>query len=388
MVDIRAPGVDDTQVDALLRLIREQAFVYAGAGSGNRLYQEALTEFDRFGVNIALPNHETSGITFITRPEINLDTSSVRQDNILATLDDKGPDTIAFHLRCMLDARLAKEPKSILRTNADKSRIINNDSPFINMLTNSFVSIQGAPDYILDTETSEGGFFGEDQTLALGSNRGNATSEVSISFKEIHGGIIRALFYYWVRWMDMSQLGTVVPYPYYIAARKLSYTCSIYRFILDPSKRTITAWAKYTGCFPKLGMSGAIFNVGEAEHYLSSAMTVTIPFTVNHVEYMNPLIFRDFNKLMRKFAGDYTSTKVLVPPEAEYNFKGLPYIDEYGGLNELQFYADESELVDPLEPAIASVRNNIAESIRARIQQDESPLVNSPEILPEGTFDV
>ena len=359
------PGVTEADVSRLLRAATVQSSIYSGAGNKDAVYQTALSKIDRFGYNPVLMNMEKSGLTFITRPELNLTTSSIRQHSILATLDTLEPNSLQYTIRCLLDTTFARRADNKARS--ETAPFLNNELPFITPLTNCLQSISGWPDMVLDTETTEGGFFSEDQTFVKGSDFNNRSYDFSLTFRDIQGGFIMSLFLYWIYWMALAARGTVIPYPETISDRNLCYTCSIYRFVLDPSLKTITKWSKATGCFPKSVPIGNSFNINEKEHFLSSNIQFTIPFQVNHVEYMEPSIFSDFNFLMSDFAGaNYwkASDRVSADNIPEHNFKGIPWIDVESGVNELKFICRPEELHSPLLTELEMIKRKVANATR------------------------
>jgi len=100
-------------------------------------------------------------------------------------------------------------------------------------------------------------------------------------------------------------------------------------------------YAKATGCFPKNISIGDSFNTTEGEHMVKSNHDISVNFSVNHVEYHQPLIFSDFNLLMSKFSR-IDETQIgkkyqLLDNVPENNFIGYPYIDRWSGENRLLF---------------------------------------------------
>lgn len=361
------PGVSMSDVETLLSAAIEDSSISSGVGSFHGTYQTALSQFDRFGNFRTIPNTEKVGLTFITRPKLNLSKTSLRQSAIMATLATLDSRSLPFSIRCMLDTEFCFRPEN--RNFVADSPFVNGESPFIIPLTNTLQSISGWPDFVVDTETSEGGFFSEDQTIAKGSDFLNRTYDLTLTFRDIQGGYVMALMLYWIYWIALAARGIVTAYPQDISARRLSYTCSIYRFVLDPSMKTITKWAKATGCFPRALPIGNSFNVSEGETFLSSNMSFSIPFTVNHVEYMDPRIFQDFNTLMQKpqFAGpEYYKRKGLIAAtnEAQYNFKGLPWIDTQTGANELKWMCYPEELDSSVDSKLEELRRKVDQRTR------------------------
>jgi hypothetical protein len=357
-------SISEEDLSQLLEAVSEQSRKYSGGGSYHGTYQTFMSKINRYGVNFNLMNAEVAGLTFITRPKLNLTSGNIKQHPVLATMDTSYAQSLTFAIRCLLDTKFAGKSPGLRDTDllrkarmeilkqADASAFLNNDVPFIIPLTNGMESITGWSDFVLDTETTEGDIFSGDQIFAKGSDMLNRATDLSLTFRDIPGGVLRSLLYYWVFWIALAAKGVVNAYPEDIAARRLPYTCSIYRFILDTSKRTIVMWSKATGCFPRAFPIGNMFNVNEYESHLSSSTRFTVPFAVNHIEYANPQILMDFNMIMSTFAGrnyQNRSDYVITTNLPENNFVGIPYIDIYNGTNELQFLATADELDNPAD---------------------------------------
>ena len=354
-----------------------QSYRSFGAGDSEAQYQTVLSGFDRFGKNAILANHELVGYTFITRPKLNFSTQSLRQDRILAMLDTVDPHSLHFAIRCYLDTKFANDYKFASKTTI--CPFFNDLSPFIIPLSNCLVNISGVPDYIVETETSDGGYFSEDQTHVIGSDRMNRTSDLTLTFRDIQGGFIFSLFLFWIRYMDMVSRGEVMAYMDDIEARRLNYTVSIYRFLLDPSRTTITKWGKFTGCFPKNVPLGSVFGFNDRDSFVSGASQLSIPWTANHFDPMDPLIFREFNSLITKYAGipanmdatdktrkqfktDY-STYTVAGNTPDTNFKGIPWIDIPGQLNRFVYLLEESETQNPLSSTWTSIQQDLKNAV-------------------------
>ena len=245
---------------------------------------------------------------------------------------------------------------------AKKCPFFNWESPFIIPLSNNLMYQSGWPDPVLEPETSDAGFFSEDFTIIKGSDRLNRTYEVNLTFRDILGGFVISMLYMWHHYIELVVRGDTTAYPEDIDARRVNYTCSIYRFILDQSRQVITKWAKGTGCIPRSPPLGNMFNYGEGENYIRSAERFSIPFIVNKVEYMDPIIFRDFNTLVKRFSptarawanGNPGNEVVVAGMDPAQNFIGVPYIDTAGGQNRLDFLCSAADLADPYASQLAT----------------------------------
>lgn len=367
------PDLWTSLTDQMYEAVTQSAFRSSGGGSFSSLWQTVLSRVDRYGYNPMPPNHEVAGLTFITKPKLNLMDSSLQQDRVMATLATLDPMSLPFSIRCYLDSRFSRGSitgGSNYAAAAKQCPFFNSDLPFIVPLSNCLQSITGFPDFNIDEETTEGGFFGEDQAFAKGSDMNMKAVDLSLTFRDIQGGYIMALFIYWTRYIALVTRGLMLAYPEDIVNRRLNYTCSVYRFVLDPSRRYIVKWAKATGCFPKSVPIGNVFNITERENYLHASSQFSIPFKANVVEYMDPIIFRDFNFIVNQYAGggsgDFSGRAAwqtnlqIAPNTASTNFAGIPYINTTPtGMNELQFWCKPEELTDSFQAVLASISNQL-----------------------------
>jgi len=319
----------------------------AGGGYNNRL-QVFMRGIDRYQRSIMQTNTEHSGLTFITRPRLNLQEVSLDQDRRFAPL--KVPEPSMGHaIRCYLDTVFSKTVRGEINSN-----LIDKRSPWFTPLMNGLVGISGFPDPVLQTETTNTGFFSEDQTFAKGYDELNKTYDLSLTFKDPQNGPIASIFYYWLLYMHNLTRGIQSAYMDDITYQRLNYTVSIYRFRLDPSRMYITGYAKATGCFPKSVPLGAMFNFGEAELFAPSVGKFTIPFVANKIEYNDYAIIQDFNTLAKRYWPEVNEFNAIsgatrfveIDTAASSNFSGVPYISTAQESNET--LANDGESIDSI----------------------------------------
>lgn len=318
-----------TNADKGVTELIELLYRYTGQGSLINQTELFFSRFDRYGINTLPSNVEHTGLTFFTRPKLPLTRGNLQQVPSLIGLDVNDPMSLAFAIRCWLDTKFCKNGANL--TNVLKCPFFNNESAFNIPLSNACVAQSGWPDPFIQTYTTVGGFFQEDQTFPIGSDRLRKTYDLNFTFKETQGGPILAMLYAWYEVMASLTEGSMVAYAEDIDAQRMCYTVSIYRFLLDPSKRHITHYAKATGCFPKAPPMGALFNQSVGETAVEAAKEISIPFVANKIEYDDPRILLDFNLLVTRYCPDIHTYPIL-RPESYNNFKGLPFVisTQYG----------------------------------------------------------
>lgn len=400
----RIPGTfsDKQAMCNFLEAILDQSNRYAGKGSYNNIFQNFNSRLDRLGGTYVPLNTLNSGYTFITRPRLNLTGANIHNNAIMTTLYANDPKSVAFMMRMLLDTRASRGSALYLGPGIDSGATLTNEildlhkrsiesplfdvyNPFMTPLCNGLKGISGFPDFNLETEENSGDFHSGNFTYAKGSDFNNRSCEMSLEFRDCQGSVILSLFYYWCLYIALQAKGILVPYPDDEFEQRLNYTVSIYRFIMDPSRRNVLWWAKATGCFPKSVPIGSLFNVNQDEITLESAMNFSIPFTANDVKVNDPAILLDFNILMRRYCPDITSSTytTIDSTNAYDNFNALPYVsatDE--GIKLLwkttsRYMDKEYASTGPTESDWDSLTKDVTESQEKNKQKVKDQLSNS-----------
>jgi len=310
--------------------------LYSNVGGGKyTAFHDCIYGIDHTRNTIYMPEYENHGISFFTRPKLNLTSSSLRTDRTLSLLDTLDTSSIAFAIRAQLDTNLTKYYK----LSTDKSPFFNRENPFIPMLSNRLLTLNGWPDWMLDVETSEGGFFSESITYPKGHDQLTRNYDLQASFADIQGSVVLILFTMWFQYIHLVTRGTVMAYMEDIESRRMGFTSSIYRFVMDPSNRYILKWGKATGCYPRSVPLGAYFNFDSNAGHVESSMNLSIPFTVaGRVEYYDPIILKEFNMLVERSCTSIKNWPIATPEQKMLlNHQCIPYIDLESGSNELQW---------------------------------------------------
>ncbi len=330
----------DARIAELLGAVNQALYMNTGSRRFST-FQDAMFGIDSIRNTVYMPEMEGHGFTFITRPKLNLSDSSLKTDRVLSLLNTRDSQSITFALRALLDTRFT----GLYNIPTSTSLFLNDSNPFIPVLSNRLLSLNGWPDPTLDVETTEGGFFSESITYPKGHDQLTRNYDISATFSDLQGSIIHILFLIWIRWIHLATRGRVSAYMEDIENRRLSFTSSIYRFVMDPSNRFITKWAKATGCFPRSVPTGAYFNYDANASNVDVAMNMSVPFTVaGKVEYMDPIILQEFNMLVDRRKSAYHLEAAHNEKRMRLNFKCMPYIDIVNGTNELKWLYDPKDV--------------------------------------------
>ena len=390
---------NSTLMQKALDTVTAILFKETALGNNSATLQTVYSKPNRFETNIISQNYEQKGPIFITRPKLNLSQMTLQQDRMLSCINTYDINSVGFMLRCLLDSNFSVfSDASPGRIYADQCKLFNNRSAFILPLSNAITSISGWPDYVLETETTEGGFKSEDLTFGKGWDRLNKTYNLTLTIRDFPGGTIMALFLIWFVYMGLLPTGEALMYGEDADRLRLCYTVSIYIFTLDRSKRFIQKWAKATGCFPIGVPIGRCFDFNEGESFISSSSKFSITFIANKIEYMDPAVFADFNAISQKFYAktndpniifDNSNSSVLgslpsLPAEPKYNFMGIPFIDTHtNNIPELTYKWDTNIDQDPdkdntiTEESLNSIINDSGYLFDASLDERYQNIVNA-----------
>ncbi len=317
-------------------------------------FRDSLIGIDSVKNSLHMSEIEDHGFTFITRPKCNLTTANLRSDRTMMMIDSLDPQTVAYAIRTFLDTSFIRNYKP----NPSTSPFVNDNNPFIPILSNRLVGLSGWPDPVLDVYTSDQGYFSETMTYPNGHDQLSKNYDLTATFNDIQGSVILSIYLMWTRYLMLVTRGVMIAYMEDIEARRLGFTSSIYRFVLDPSKQYITKWAKATGCFPRSIPLGAYFNYDANANSVEGATNMSVPFSVaGKVEYLDPIIMLEFNTLVRRRNTDIDNFKIATPEERQIlNFCCIPYIDM--GTNRLQWRYDSSSAMvrDRLSVSTTSIK--------------------------------
>ena len=194
----------------------DAAFLASGWGEQNYQITNNFAKLNRFGTRFVMDNYLRTGYTFITRPELNLTDYNLKQDRIMNLLNTMDPSTIKFAIRAYLDTRfMRKHINTVVHC-----PYIDYRNPFFTILTNNLVSFSGGPQYTLETATEEPGYFGESQSVVIGSDSYYKPFDLNLEFVDPIGGPIDAIIKFWTRYCELvTQKGVMIMYPDQIGER-------------------------------------------------------------------------------------------------------------------------------------------------------------------------
>lgn len=333
-----------------------------GMGDSFAAMQTIFYGINHRGVGIPIaPNSDQFGLTFFTRPDLNLSYDNCDDDDRLKPYILDKENGLRSACMAYLDPRGAwgsvlsvdKSGKTY-RLKELKSNLIDKNSPFIGMLSNLLTSMSGWPDMVADTYTSTPGIYREEQSIVDGVSEDFSAFDITANFKNIAGDPVTLLFNLWYIYMTRVYAGQMMPYPRNIMGNRIDYNTKIYRLVLDPSRTYVNKIAT-TIAFPTAVSMGAAFNFDNQKPTTEENAQISMNFKCNGVQYNNMADVLQFNRTVGVFdanmrpidATDPTSVlagvdknryKKIEKPWIDYmNWRGRPFINP--ATMELEFYA-------------------------------------------------
>jgi hypothetical protein len=343
-----------TDIQAAIDQISRQS----GYGRRQQAHTNALYGINHRGIGSMIPvNTDNQGITFFTRPRLNLTYHNLAADRTLSTLmaNNGNVETLQRYVRAVLDPISAgKEESNDLLTarqpiDTVKSNLCDNNLAFIGMLTNHLTSLSGWPDVSVDTFTSHEGINKEAWSMVDGQAKIYTTFDLTATFRNVAGDPISLLFNSWIKYASNVYLGRMMPYPDALFQNEIDYMTRIYRFILDPSRQYISKVASVGVAFPYAFSIGGSFDYNSDKPYITgNQQEISVPFRCIGCEYMDPITLREFNIAVQVFNPKMNGQMLangmvkLNPAEAVFhNYYGYPYANEQ--TFELEWWVDPAD---------------------------------------------
>lgn len=324
-------------------------------------------------------NADQHGLTFFTRPDLNLSYDNIKGERIFLPLLTTKENSMFRAIRLLLDRRAFDGEFG----NTIVSSLIDNSNPFICLLSNNLLSMSGWPDVVLDTYTSKEGRAREAWSMGDSKTRNFTVQSMSASFRNMVGDPITLLFFYWVNYISLVYEGRISPKPYMIVENEIDYMTRVYRLVLDPTRRYVRKISCCGAAFPTSVPIGASHNFSIDSPLNQENKDISINFQMMGFDYLDPIVISEFNTVVAMFTGTILSEESgkyvqlakrdekgnLIKEEDELsllNHRALPYIDlvtyELKWFVEREVYERELEvgkkiLIEPMAPASAAPVN-------------------------------
>lgn len=340
-----------------------------GLGELSQAFRNMLIGFNHRGFGSPVPsNTENYGLTFFTRPRMNLSYDNIVLDRNLTPLavgdgqvgsmeGQSGRNTYQRVIRMMLDpitakGRVVRRPGYSTNGHhtyaALESDLFDKRQAFMPMLTNLLLSVSGFPDPAMAYYVSKPGVQKEVWAMADDVVRDFRQFELQLNFRNIEGDPITLLFEVWRRYMGNVYQGLMSPYMDSVIESEIDYQTAIYRFTLCKRRRFIQKFGRTIG-FPVSSALGASLDYNSDSPFNQQvSQQISIPFACVGMEYNDPILLNEFNTSVWVHNPDMMDgyrerSMIQINPDymKYFNYMGFPLINTY--TNELTWWVYKKE---------------------------------------------
>jgi hypothetical protein len=279
---------------------------HSGMGDHYTAMQNLFYGINHRGTGIPItPNTDHYGLTFFTRPDLNLSYDNINGDDRLKPYLIEDQKDIRRAVRALLDPRgnrgenIGSKNESIFLDKIE-SKLIDPDLPFISLATNNLMSLSGFPDMVANTFTTTPGIYKEEQSIIDDVSFDYSAYDITANFRNVVGDPITSLFYLWWCYSTMVYAGRLMPYPKNIFKNRIDYNTKVYRLVLDPTRTYVTKMAT-TIAIPTTVPMGSHFNFDSQRPVTEENNQISINFKCNGINYNRQRDIYEFNRLVGLF---------------------------------------------------------------------------------------
>lgn len=289
-------------------------------------------------------NNEHIGLTFFTKPSLNLSDNAIVGNPLFANLASGEANSLQRAIRCMLDHRLALNMRDY------PCQLNDPFQSFLPVLTNSLMTLSGMPSISMSTGTTPRGIAKEEFTWIDDHPDNFSAYDLQATFRNSQGNLIMMLFYYWIRWAASSYISPMLAVRYIddIMANRMSYTSRIYRLMLDSTRRYVTSIWACGYCFPTSVEIGSIAHYDHEKAVNTNTKTMDVTFRCSGSMFNEDILVETFNQTVWMLNGsmkdenrNHDMTKIPMFALRIFSHKGYPRINP--NTYELEWYVTKAE---------------------------------------------
>lgn len=296
-------------------------------------------------------NKDTYGLTFFTRPQLNLQDDNIRNIRKFYSLLTSDDRTLQRFVRTTLDPRLIngytfrRNTSDVYNAPVLSCPLIDNNQAFIPVLTNNLNSISGWPDIAAPIRTSEPGLYNQVTGQIDGTTDYYEAFDVDASFRNTKADPIIYLFYIWIKYAAYAFEGKLMPYLDFLINNRYDYNTRIYRLVLDKNKDRVTKIAATGAAFPYVVPTGSFFDFSNERPFNDQNKDITIRFKCFGCDMFDDILIKEFNETVVMFNPNMDNSireeyMIKIPKSALEYFNNRGYARINPDNYELEWWVD------------------------------------------------
>lgn len=322
-------------------------FNTSSIGSVDRPLSNNLYGINHRQITTKLPwNKDQFGYTFFVRPQLNLQSSNIRNVRKFYSLLTNNPTTIQRFVRATLDPRIMYGYDGIEKLTCP---LVDNEQAFIPVLSNNLLSLSGFPDLTLPTHTSKPGLYNEVYSQVDGLMDYYESYDITATYMNVKGDPILYLLYIWEMYSSYVFQGLLNPYLDFITENEIDYNTRIYRIVVDTNKEVVTKIGSTGVSFPISVPTGSLFDYNKTgKPFNLENKEISIRFKCLGAQYFDDILIIEFNKTVSQFNPSMAEDKIENDMEkissvflTLFNNRGYPRINLEN--NKLEWWVKKEE---------------------------------------------
>ncbi len=309
----------------------------SGMGERGSEITNILYGIDHNAVRTPAPQmDDTYGLTFITRPCLNLSYNNLVRNRTFIRYLTENELSVQRYIRAVLDPLGNRDVNAV----ACDAKL-----PFIALLSNRCISMSGWPDKSLNYGVSEAGRFNEVTTFPDHLGGTANVFDLSTTFANVRNNVVGGMLDLWLDYIKAVQNGPLEMRRSMRRARLWEHQTRIYRWVLDRSKNQIVQWGACGVAEPQAYAYGAALNLDTTSPTIEGLNQISTSFKCTGYTYGDPVLIWEFNRLVQMFNPDMRDNHrqqfmVKIPAELSQAFghRGYPQINAQ---NEMEWWVDK-----------------------------------------------
>lgn len=341
---IKSSSTTNTSADIVVSASdRDILLDYAFSEQGGPGYQSALVK-TLSGLRIYGPGHQqipiaddSIGLSFTSRPLLNLSDANVQLSPILQPLYRSRPNSIMSYVRGLLDKQWGL-------ANSGAVSFLDPKTAWLTPLTNYLKVSSGFPDLNLNVSTSSPGFRQEVYRWISGILEHNGSFQLRQSYYMSQPKFLPFIFEIWLNYINEVTLGDngLEPYAEALKQNYQDYDCRNYHIILNRNMRNIEWIFCNASALPTTYPAGAFSTIDRTQNSLrgQGQDEFDIQFDCIGFRYGNALVAKMFNDTTEYFNPDMKNANRLS------KMRKLEFSEYYGsGYSQVYPYIDLDKMI-------------------------------------------
>ncbi|QDH47075.1 hypothetical protein PQC07_gp191 [Aeromonas phage D3] len=269
------------------------ALLDSGTPGTNAPLMNSLRSFRIFGKGPAMMPlaDDTIGLSFVTRPQLNLIDDVIARSERLKVLKDVSGNSIGAYIRGTLDERWAA---------ANPCPALDNANPFIVALTTYLKTSNGFGDLSMQIQTTDPGMREQVYQRVASKLEENGLYSMNQTYFNPKPSVIPALFQYWMTYISEVTSGDRGCYPRakYLFGNRIDYDTRIYHLIMNKDGEFLEQIFATVQSIPVTFPSGSQANIDNTQNSLrgEGQDDFSVQFSSTAMRFNEPGLIQAFNE--------------------------------------------------------------------------------------------